>query len=104
MVGSVGLIVVLLAYGRWRVKINRGTAIAAKWVAKFLMDPKTCRVAETFCNESAVLWFVFPFLDTIYEHKNHDLPLLHDAYKVSAMFFIFAVILSHAAGKPEKED
>jgi hypothetical protein len=104
MVGTVGLIVVALAYGRWQSKINFGITVGTKWIGRFLIDPKTCKTAETFCNEVAVLWFVFPLLDTIYEHKNPDTRLLHDAYKVSAMFFLFAVILSHASDKSEKED
>jgi hypothetical protein len=80
------------------------------WAYRFLLDPKTCRVAETFCNEVAVLWFVFPLLDEIYEHTKHpDDPLLHDpllhqAFWVSGMFFIFALILSHIAGRQDKED
>lgn len=104
MVGTVGLVVALLAYLRWRSKIDVGIIIAVKWAGRILKDRKTCAVAETFCNESAVLWFVFPLLDTIYEHKNPDLQLLHNAYKISAMFFFFAIILAHAGGKPEKGD
>lgn len=105
MVGSVGVVVIVLAYLRWQERINFGVASAVKWVFKFVVDPKTCKVAETCCSEVAVLWFVFPLLDTIYEHGKHpDDPLLHQAYWVSAMFFIFAVIISHVAGRQDKEE
>ncbi len=101
MVGTVGLIVVAIVYGRWQKQINLVVVGSAKWVWKFLLDSKTCRVAETFCNEVAVLWFVFPLLDRLYDEKKHDDPLLHQAFIVSAIFFVFAVILSHVAGKRE---
>lgn len=105
MVGSVGALVLLIACLRWRTRISLGAVYALKWLYKFVLDPKTCRVAETFCNEVAVLWFVFPLLDTIYEHgKFRDDPLLHQAFWVSALFFIFAIVLSHVAGRHEKED
>jgi len=104
MAGAVGAIVLALVYLRWRPRINHGVGSALKWVYKFVLDPKTCRVAETFCNEVAVLWFVFPLLDTIYEHgKIQDDPLLHQAFWVSALFFVFAITLSHIAGREEKE-
>jgi len=101
MVGAVGLIVALLVYGRWRLRINHGFGLAAKWVERVVTDPKTYRVAETFCIEAAVLWFVFPLLDSLYDRKNVDSPLVHRAFGVSAAFFIFAVVLSHAAGKED---
>lgn len=105
MVGCVGTIVIVLVYLRWYGRINMGMASALKWASKFVMDPKTCKVAETCCTEVAVLWFVFPLLDTIYERGKHpDDPLLHQAYWVSAMFFIFAVVISHVEGRQDKEE
>jgi hypothetical protein len=110
MVGSVGAIVFVLAYLCWRVPINSGVVCALKWVHKILLDPKTCKVAETFCNEVAVLWFVFPLLDEIYEHEKHPGdplfrdPLLHNAFWVAFLFLLFAITLSHIAGRQDKED
>ena len=107
MVGSVGLLVAALVYAQWRLRLNSAIWVAVKWLGRTLIDRKTCQVAETFCNESAVLWFVFPLLDTIYEHRTPDLRLLHEAYEVAGMFFLFAVVLSHAGkstSSPQKED
>ena len=103
IVVPVGLIVVALAYGRWWRRINHGLAAAARWLFRFLLDSKTCSVAETFCNEVAVLWFVFPLLDTLYDHKHLNDPFLRQSFWVSGLFFLFAIALSHIAGK-DKED
>lgn len=101
MVGAVALIVALIAYRQWFVRINSWAVSVLVWTGRFLLDVKTCRVAETFCVEAAVLWFVFPILDSIYDpNKQRIAPLLKQAYLVAGMFFIFAVILSHAG----KED
>lgn len=106
MVGSVGLLVAGLVYAQWRETINPAVWVAVKWLGRTLIDRKTCQVAETFCNESAVLWFVFPLLDTIYENQHPDLHLLHESYGVAGMFFLFAVVLAHAgkSSSPKKED
>lgn len=109
MVGAAALVVALIAYLRWHGPINSGVVHALQWLYRFLKDPKTCRVAETFCNEVAVLWFVFPLLDSIYEHwksvengPNHpELPSLHQAFFVAGLFFAFAIVLSHVGGKKE---
>ena len=77
------------------------------WLYRIVKDPKTCRVAETFCNEVAVLWFVFPLLDKIYEHWKDvgnnanpaNLPSLRQAFLIAGLFFLFAIVLSHAGGK-----
>ncbi len=103
MVGLVVLIVALLAYGRWWQPINHGIGVAAKWIFRIALDPKTCSVAETFLNEAAVLWFVFPLLDIIYDNKHLNDPSLHQAYWLSGACFLGAVVLSHIAGR-RKED
>jgi hypothetical protein len=102
MVGAAGLVVLVILYGRWWKKINSGFATAAKWMWKFLIHPTTCKVAETFCVEVAVLWFVFPLLDTLYQHGKLDDPLLRQAGWVAGIFLVFAVILSHL-GEKKKE-
>ena len=109
MVGAAALIVAGIAFLRWHDQIDAWIMRALGWIYRFLKDPKTCKVAETFCVEVAVLWFVFPLLDLIYEHwENVDngpnrpaLPSLHQAYLVAGLFFLFAVVLSHIGGKAE---
>lgn len=95
-IGGAVLLAALLVYGRWRVQINHAIAIAVAKIWKLLIDPKTCRVAETFFVEASVLWFVFPVLDMIYEHKGLSDPLLKQSYFAAFVFFIAAVVLSHA--------
>ena len=65
-----------------------------------MRDPKTCKVAETFFLEAAVLWFVFPLLDSMYGPQKLSDPLLRQSYFAAGLFFFFAIILSHA-GKEE---
>jgi hypothetical protein len=111
MAGVAAVVVVVIAYLKWHAQINQGVKVALGAIYRFLKDPKTCKVAETFCNEVAVLWFVFPLLDSIYEHwkENGDkhlqvgIPSLHQAFLVSGMFFVFAVVLSHIAGGKGEE-
>lgn len=101
MLGSVGSVVGGVAYGRWRAKINSSIASAFKRAYKILIGPKFCKVAETFCNEVAVLWFVFPLLDTLYQHGNMNDPLIREGFGVSGVFFVFAVVLSHLTGEED---
>lgn len=98
MVGFVGLLVAAIAYMRWRIPINSAIATLFNQFYRMLIGPKFCKVAETFCNEVAVLWFVFPLLDTLYQHGNIKDPLIREGFAVSSIFFIFAVVLSHIAG------
>lgn len=97
--------VLLLVCFRWRERIGRGFAAAGYWIVTIVKNPKTYKVAETFCNEVAVLWFVFPLVDQIYDPNRRgrpDSPSMAPAYLMAGLFFFFAIILSHAA-KEEKE-
>ena len=85
-----------LAYKTWRARINSWVVSASQWVYGFATDEKTCKVAETFFVEAAVLWFVFPILDSIYDPAKRGDPALGQAYLFSAICFVCAVILSHA--------
>ena len=85
-----------LVYKRWHARINRWVASALTWIRDFLTDEKTCKVAETFFVEAAVLWFVFPVLDSIYDPTKRGDPALGQAYIFSAICLLFAIILSHA--------
>ena len=86
---------IVLAYVRWFIKINQVVGNAFRVLLRFLTNSKTCRVAETFLNEAAVLWFVFPILDEIYQHKKLTDPILRQANLAAAVFFLGAVALSH---------
>src|ERR1700723_3240010 len=97
MLAAAGLLVALLVSLRWRARINIAFVAAGHWIARIVKDPKTYRVAETFCNEVAVLWFVFPLLDAIYDPNRAGKPILLPAFLVAGLFFVFAVVLSHAA-------
>jgi hypothetical protein len=49
-------------------------------------------------------------VDEIYEHSKHPDdpyfhdPLLHNAFWVAGLFLLFAIVLSHIAGRHGKED
>lgn len=69
--------------------------MAGGWLWKIALDKKTCKVAEEFCLEAAVLWFVFPLLDSLYDPAKKGSPVLTQAYVLAAAFFFFAIILAH---------
>jgi hypothetical protein len=52
-------------------------------------------VAEVFCNEVAVLWFVFPLLDSVYDSaKDKPPPTLSSiglSFVVAFVFFALAL-------------
>jgi preprotein translocase subunit SecG len=52
----------------------------------------------------AVLWFVFPLLDTLYGGQHLTDSSLHQAFAMAGLFFVFALVLSHIAGKEEREE
>jgi len=95
MLGMAAVVVAAIAYGRWWSRINSWIAVTAKWLFRFALDHKTCKVAETFFTEAAVLWFVFPILDIIYEHREMSDPSLRQAYVAAIACFLAAVALSH---------
>lgn len=58
---------------------------------------------ETFFNEAAVLWFVFPFLDTLYQARKGDTPApdilktVLQSWGVALILFILAIIAKKLA-------
>jgi hypothetical protein len=95
ILGVAALVVALALYGRWWSRINSWVIAAAKWLFRIALNRKTCKVAETFFTEAAVLWFVFPILDIIYEHRDIGDPSLRQAYVACIVCFLAAVALSH---------
>lgn len=91
-----GTIVAALAYRKWFARINFAATSALKWFWDICLDEKTCRVAETFLNEAAVLWAVFPLLDSIYDPARRGEPVLWQSYLLALGCFLGAVIISHA--------
>jgi hypothetical protein len=64
---------------------------------------------ETFFNEAAVLWFVFPLLDAVYEARKDRTIRIADALKiigvtwaVALLFFYFATYFKKLATDGEK--
>jgi hypothetical protein len=96
MVVVVALVVAGLAFRQWYARINFAAISVLKWVWDVCLDEKTCRVAETFLNEAAVLWAVFPLLDSIYDPTRRGDPVLWESYIIAAVCFFGAVIISHA--------
>jgi len=92
---TVALPVAGLVYRQRYVGINSAVKAAYGWLWKVALDKKTCKVAEEFCLEAAVLWFVFPLLDSIYDPAKRGSPVLTQAYVFALVFLIFAVILAH---------
>jgi hypothetical protein len=104
MIVAVGVVVSLLMYRRWHKQVNHFLATTVRRIWGFLTDSKTCKVAETFCNEVAVLWFVFPLLDLLYDGQNKSIgSLLPQAFTTAFAFLVFAIILSHVAESEEKD-
>lgn len=95
IVAVVTLAIFGLVYGQKHAGINSAISAAWNWLWKTALDKKTCKVAEEFCLEAAVLWFVFPLLDSLYDPAKKGQPVLTQANLLAAMFLVFAVILAH---------
>jgi hypothetical protein len=98
VVGVCSLFAAGLAYRQWFAGINLWLKSVRIWAWNVISDKKTCHVVETFFLESAVLWFVFPLLDSLYDptRRGTPSPLLNQAYIAAFVFLLVAVILSHA--------
>jgi hypothetical protein len=92
---AVALFVLGLVYRHRHAEINLAISAAFRWLWKIAFDKKTCKLAEEFCLEAAVLWFVFPLLDSIYDPTKRGTPVLMQGYVLAVAFFLFAVILAH---------
>ena len=83
----------------WRKRLAR----CFRW---FFEGDQFFSLLETFFNEAAVLWFVFPFLDTLYQfRKAGDAPapnifkVIEQSWSVALVFFILAVSAKKFAEK-----
>ena len=101
MIVGAGVPVALLLYLRSKSIINRALISTGRYLGRLARDSATCKVLETFFNEAAVLWAVFPLLDEIYDSRPNKPPLAW-AYVVSGVFLFFAVALSHSAKAKEE--
>lgn len=88
--------VAALAYKQWFPRINFAVGALLRWFWGICLDEKTCRVAETFLTEAAVLWAVFPLLDSLYEPARRVEPVLWQSYILAGGCLLGAVIISHA--------
>lgn len=66
---------------------------------------------ETFLNEAAVLWFVFPFVDTLYPIGRaadtpppHIFKVIEQTWSVALLFFILAIIAKKLADKQKNRN
>jgi hypothetical protein len=76
IVELVGTLAFGSVYAIFRKRINKAASRFGDWFAEFVLGPEFYKVAEVFFNEAAVLWFVFPLLDNIYQvRKPNDFGL-----------------------------
>jgi hypothetical protein len=78
-----------------------------RWIFRWVFEgDEFFSLLETFFNEAAVLWFVFPFLDTLYQNrKAGDAPapnifkVMEQSWIVALILFILAIIAKKFAKK-----
>lgn len=106
IVGAATLPIVGIAYAIWRKKINQKATRLWNVVSDGFVGKSFFSVMEVFCNEVAVLWFVFPLLDSLYESRIPNAPgpsisgiLL--SFVLAGFFFVLATYFAKLA---EKED
>jgi hypothetical protein len=105
---SAGLVVaVAISSGIWKrrriASHFRGLFTEAEAIVNF------SGLLEVFFNEAAVLWFVFPLLDAVYEAKKNEAIHLAEAAKIigvtwgiALLFFYFAVYFKKLEKTAEK--
>ena len=73
----------------------RGAAWSVRhWFGRTFLAPKGLKILTEFCVEVAVLWFVFPFLDTLYYTGKLVGWQVFASFLVAAFFLVLAGILS----------
>lgn len=94
ILGAVGLLSIGIVGWFGRFKFKKYAKAFYSWSAG---TSEFWGRAETFLNETAVLWFVFPTLDTLYERSNDRPSPTVTAVLVSyavALFAFFAAVYS----------
>jgi len=100
-----GLAILGLAGWYWRSKLKLWLLALLDWS---IGKSEFWDVAETYCNEVAVLWFVFPTLDSLYDRAKDKPPPSTNSilmsFAVSLGFFIAAVYCKKNAEKLEAQE
>ena len=96
---------VLSWLGRKKIK-NWGAKVKTRLIASF-DGSSLFKILETFFNEAAVLWFVFPLLDTIYAFRKKDengpsTGLVAVSVGIAGLLFLFAAIFASLAEEEEE--
>lgn len=102
---------VLLLCGTYLFQRRRINGLAARLLQKIAdscVGISFFKLLETFFNEAAVLWFVFPLLDAIYEeHKNQKgigYIGIGVSWLVALMLGTFAAVFAKIAENLEKKE
>jgi hypothetical protein len=77
------------------------TLDAFQWCARTFLGPRFYKIAAEFCVEVAVLWFVFPLLDTLVQFDKPKMKLVYASVGITAVFLFMAGILSKMGGEEE---
>jgi hypothetical protein len=112
VLGSV--LIIAAGIGVWflRARIGAVWALIKAKVKPFLQGTTFFRLGETFMNEAAVLWFVFPLLNVLYpEHTGNQQSLgwlsvlgtLAVSWSISGFLFIIGLVLGFLAEKKNLE-
>lgn len=72
-----------------------------QWCVKTFLGPRFVKIAAEFCVEVAVLWFVFPLLDTLVEFDKPKMNLVYASLGITTIFLVMAGILSKMGGEEE---
>lgn len=100
VIGSVGVV-----GWHWRSGVKRFFLVVADWSIR---TSEFWDVLETFCNEVAVLWLVFPLLDGLYDRaKDKPAPTVLSilgSFAIAFWFFIAAVYCKKKEQKLEERE
>lgn len=92
------------AIWHWRSTLEKGLGAVLDWSIR---TSEFWELAETFLNEAAVLWFVFPVLDDFYDRAKDKPPLTIGeillSFAVALFAFLMAVYCNKKSGKLKKK-
>src|ERR1700733_5090650 len=104
-----GIVLLAMVLGGWLCR--RQLRSFLRWVTYHSIETSEMwGLAETFWNEAAVLWFVFPLLNTLYERAKDKPPpstkAVLGSFAVAIVFFsvaLFCKKTEHRLAEAEKE-